>query len=144
MRSLSGPLARPGNRGPGFQNTLSAGGTPYNCRKKFKVNICFKWHKGKWLTKYMYLSQNQTMTWRKIDTYSEGRNITRCWILSIFRLLHIILARDIRRIALSCSVKLNICIQWLFHWNVQWLGGMFLPLTYNLFFYRIYMYLHWQ
>lgn len=124
VRSLSGPLARPGNPDLGFQNTLSAGGTPYHCRKKFNMHICFKWHKGKCLTKYMIFSQNQAMKWRKMDTYSEGRNITRCWILSIFRLLHIILARDIRRIALSCSIKLNILKHWLFHKNVQWYGSV--------------------
>lgn len=123
VRSLSGPLARPGNPDLGFQNTLSAGGTPYHCGKKFNMDICFKWHKGKCKTKYMIFLQNQAMKWRKMDTYSEGRNITRCWILSIFRLLHIILARDIRRIALSCSIILNIRKHWLFHKNVQWYGS---------------------
>lgn len=97
---------------------------PTIVEKKFNMNICFKWHKGKCLTKYMIFSQNQAMKWRKMDTYSEGRNITRCWILSIFRLLHIILARDIRRIALSCSIKLNILKHWLFHKNVQWYGSV--------------------
>ena len=41
------------------------------------------------------------------DSHSEGRNITLCWILSMLRLLHNILARDIRLIAPSCSEIYN-------------------------------------